>query len=235
MRLAKWLSSCSARALIASGDPYWSSVVALLPMDGTNGSTTFTDIKGGTWTPTSATISTTQSKFGGASAYFGASSQAKIVGPAFPYGSSNWTVEFFYYYTGVEPSSATFFDMTAISGGTDTVQFNSAEVIGVYLKPGGTQMSFASSPLGWTHNSWHHVAVTRNGSTVTLWCDGVSAGTMTVSGSLATSNAFWINNQNFGTTHYSTMSYIDEFRVTVGVCRYTTTFSPPTAPFPTHG
>lgn len=216
----------------AGGDPYWSSVVALLPMDGTNGSTTFTDIKGGTWTPTSATISTTQSKFGGASAYFGASSLAKLAGPAFSYGSSNWTVECFYYYTGSEPTSATLFDMTDNSG-TDVIQFDSASVLGVYLKIGGSQWSFSTASLGWTNGTWHFVALTRNGSTFTLWLDGVSAGTGSYSGSMSAATAFWINNQAGGV--YSSKSYIDEFRVTIGVCRYTTTFSPPTAPFPTHG
>ena len=52
-------------------DQYWRNVVLALPMDGANGSTTFTDISP---TPKAVTrygnaqISTAQSKFGGASA-----------------------------------------------------------------------------------------------------------------------------------------------------------------------
>ena len=55
------------------GDPYWSSVSLLLHMNGSNGSTTFTDSSSNNYTVTAyghAQISTAQSKFGGASGLF---------------------------------------------------------------------------------------------------------------------------------------------------------------------
>ncbi len=52
-------------------DPYFSSVVLLMHMDGANGSTTFTDVIGHTVTPNGkVSITTTTSKFGGSSASF---------------------------------------------------------------------------------------------------------------------------------------------------------------------
>ncbi|MGE3298622.1 MAG: phage tail protein, partial [Porticoccaceae bacterium] len=67
-----WANEVADSGIIGAGeDPYWNNVVALLHMDGTNGSTTFTDQKGHTFTATgNAQISTAQSKFGGASALF---------------------------------------------------------------------------------------------------------------------------------------------------------------------
>ena len=63
----------NAKKTVTGGDPYYSAVSLLLPMDGTNGSTTFTDssLNGLTVTAVgNAQISTTQSKYGGASGYF---------------------------------------------------------------------------------------------------------------------------------------------------------------------
>jgi hypothetical protein len=78
------------------GDPNFGSVVALLHFDGTNGSTTFTDQKGNTWTAVSgAKISTAQSKFGGASLLLNGSSDYATV-PNFAgldFGSGNFTIE----------------------------------------------------------------------------------------------------------------------------------------------
>ena len=56
--------------VIDNGDPFYSAVSLLLPMDGTNGSTTFTDSGPNALAVTAvgnAQISTTQSKYGGAS------------------------------------------------------------------------------------------------------------------------------------------------------------------------
>lgn len=63
-------SAAGTRALITGGvdDAYTKS---LMHFNGNNGNTTFTDEIGKTWYPSgNAQISTTQSKFGGASAYF---------------------------------------------------------------------------------------------------------------------------------------------------------------------
>ncbi|MGE3429317.1 MAG: phage tail protein, partial [Hyphomicrobiaceae bacterium] len=67
-----WANEVADSGIIGAGeDEYWNNVIALLHMDGTNGSTTFTDQKGHTFTATgNAQISTAQSKFGGASALF---------------------------------------------------------------------------------------------------------------------------------------------------------------------
>lgn len=87
------------RAMMAGGgDPYWANVVSLLHMDGANGSTTFTDQKGKTWTPNgNVQISTAQSVFGGSSAAFdGVNDSLSIASHAdFGFGTGDWTVECF--------------------------------------------------------------------------------------------------------------------------------------------
>ena len=79
--------------------------------------------------------------------------------------------------------------------------------------------------------AWHHIAVTRSGTDLKLFVDG------TQDGSTAT------NSTNFNQTvaqigYDSTVAsseytgFIDDLRITKGVARYTTTFTPPTKAFP---
>ena len=78
-------------------------------------------------------------------------------------------------------------------------------------------------------NVWTHLAITRSGNTFTLWKNGVSAGTATNSGAVALSarSLFIGVNSNGGNQIFT--GYIDDFRITRGFARYTSTFTPPTA------
>jgi len=79
-------------------------------------------------------------------------------------------------------------------------------------------------------NTWNHVAYTRNGSTLTRYINGTANGTATWSANL-TGSSFLIGGSTAGNVGYLTGN-IDDFRITVGVARYTANFTPPTAAFP---
>ena len=89
----------NAKKTVTGGDPYYSAVSLLLPMDGTNGSTTFTDSGPNalTVTPTSATISTTQSKYGASGYFNGTSAYLTAASSAITLGTSDFTIEFWVY------------------------------------------------------------------------------------------------------------------------------------------
>ena len=82
--------------------------------------------------------------------------------------------------------------------------------------------------------TWHHVAVTRNSSNViTVWVNGVSQATDTVSGTIGSSTGQLIiggNATNPIVVEYQ--GYMDEIRIS-DTCRYTTTFTPTTVEFVT--
>jgi len=81
-------------------------------------------------------------------------------------------------------------------------------------------------------NTWNHVAVCRSGTTTTLYLNGVSVGTTTASPANST-NFVYVGANLVGTSVYWPLNgYIDDFRLTKGVARYTSNFTPPTAPFP---
>jgi hypothetical protein len=85
---------------------------------------------------------------------------------------------------------------------------------------------------------WQHWAVTRSGTTLQWYCNGVACGTYTgVTGNATdiTGNMYVGYSQTWAYTTGS--SYISDVRVTKGTARYTgtTTFIPPTSPLPTAG
>lgn len=80
------------------------------------------------------------------------------------------------------------------------------------------------------NTTWYHVAVTRDGSgRIDIWLDGVSVANTTSSVSPAGAPAYNIGGHG-GSEGFR--GYIDNVRITEGVCRYTATFTPPSRPFP---
>lgn len=77
---------------------------------------------------------------------------------------------------------------------------------------------------------WYHFASVRSGTTITQYINGVVDATGSSSVNYNdVSNAVWIGGQRVATQSYLN-GYIADLRITKGVARYTTTFTPPTAP-----
>jgi hypothetical protein len=78
-----------------------------------------------------------------------------------------------------------------------------------------------------TTGVWNHYAFTRQSGTGRIFKDGVLLASGTVSTNYG-QNGVAIG----GSLGSSTNGYVDDFRFTVGVARYTADFTPPTAPYP---
>jgi len=93
---------------------------------------------------------------------------------------------------------------------------------------GGNALLIASGPIN--DNQWYHVAVTRSGSTFTLYINGVSAGTHTSTGSATgTGNkSIQIGGNTAGDSDFH--GYIADVNVINGTAIYTSNFAPPTEP-----
>ena len=76
---------------------------------------------------------------------------------------------------------------------------------------------------------WYHVAVVRSGSAVSMYIDGIQIGTQTYSGSISSRTGYIGGNISNG-TNGAFKGYIQDFRVTNGLARYTSNFTPPTKP-----
>jgi len=221
-------------------DPYFSNVSLLLHGDGTNGSTTIVDSSSNVNNVTAnngAQISTTQSKFGGSSIEFLSTANTGLsVSPSndFQFGTGDWTIEAWTYQQSLNQYSALF----EIGNHSN----NSSLFIGVgndgFLAFSGAFFGPQSSSPS-TTNVWQHIAVTRSGDLLYFFRDGVIQGT---GGYTFNRNLTDISTVSVGypygfvpsanLSQYRYKGYIDDLRITKGVARYTSNFTPPTAPFP---
>lgn len=225
-------------------DPSIGNVSLLMHFDGANNGTTFTEVKGKVMTRAGTTLPTTstaQSKFGGSSGSFaGASSFLSTPAAAdLRFGTGNLTVEAWIYLTSAGSQyGATIAGSwsSATKGWKFSVNRTSATNNGMafYIYNNASAGAGVTYPTALTQNTWHHVAVTRSGTTVNLWLNGVSV----ASGAVGTDDDFvgslfvGTSDEPAGTAGVSFPGYIEDLRITKGLARYTANFTPPVAPFP---
>ena len=210
------------------GDPSYSSVSLLLHGEGSNGSTTITDnsVSPKTITITGGPqISTAQSKFGSSSVYLPSSSSiATPSSSGFEFGTGDFTVEFWWYVTTLPTSE----DRLVNFGGAPNSFLN--------LTYGYSSNTFTIVNESVAHilttnqsvslNQWHHVAYTRSSNTLYLFFNGTLLGSTGVGGISTPSTSVTFSSGPGGS------SYFDDIRITKGVARYTSAFTPPSATFP---
>ena len=231
------------------GDADFSKVTLLMHMDGSNGSTTFTDSTSNNHPTTAsgnAQVSTTQSKFGGASAYFDGVGDYVTVnsGSAAYVSNQDFTIECWINYT-FSGSSET--RMIVISGGQQTSTYFDYFQIAVknnnslYAEYRVFRGVFSTPANSLTPNTWHHIALVRDSTSTRFYIDGVEEASTTAwagkilrtqtpaTVTLGQMNAETGFDNEYPGEYYK--GYIDEVRVTKGLARYTSTFTPPTAAF----
>ncbi len=219
---------------LAPTDPDFANVSLLLHMDGSNGSTTFTDSSSNALTVTAngnAQISTAQSKFDGASGYFDGAGDSLSVASNEAFNLSNdFTIEFWMYQdaTSVQTYPIVF------ERGTENTVANYGFILDNDTGGGaffyGNPRSYVSIP-SLAIATWHHLAIARSGSTVRTFVGGILQSSETVTNDFTSSALFRIGTASSGSFN-AYKGYVDDFRITKGIARYTANFSPPTAAFP---
>ncbi len=209
-------------------------VKLLLHGNGTDASTSFTDSSSGSKTVTAsgnAQIDTAQSKFGGASMLFDGSGDYLSVPDSgdWDWGTGDFAVDFWVRFNSVA-NAVTFVDRNAQG---QTIRWaQSVNQLRVDLP--GTPNALTAS---WTPstNTWYHVAVTRSGTSLRAFIDGTQIGsTATDSTDVQLNNeSLYIGDQEGGGT--SLNGWMDELRVSKGVARWTSNFTPPSAEYSAAG
>jgi len=213
-------------------DPYASNVSLYLKMDGANGSTTFTDSGPNALAVTAAgnaQISTTQSKYNGSAGYFDGNGDTLTI-PAntvFALGAGDFTIEGWFYSLTSGTSVRGMIDFRTATTGTNGLMLRENDNgFLVYLN----SAILLSTATGRVANQWQHVALVRQGTTVTLYVNGVSQTTATSSTNL-TDNIMRISGfVDTQSSVYAYNGYIDELKITKGVARYTSAFTSPPIP-----
>lgn len=222
-------------------DPYFSSVSLLLPMDGANGSTTFTDESNNSTAVTvigNAQISTAQSKFGEASASLDGTGDYLDLPTAALSFSGDFTVEAWVYplsSTTGSPFNGLDSIFTINRAGAWNAQGSGLVVSIGGLHYGSTNSGYSGGPVALSN--WSHVAISRSGSSLKAFANGQEqlsvSSTATFGNGTGNAPGIGIFDQISGANRFTLNGYIDDFRITTGVARYTANFTPPNTPHQT--
>jgi len=207
----------------------------LLHMDGSNGGTTFTDSNIGgsahTWAAQvgSPVTSTAAKEFGTASLDCGAAANSISTADSadFTLGSGDFTVDFWFNRQGGDGTRRFLYLHGDGATATSSIEceLSAANVIVAYLCSGSTLTTMTGTTT-FTSTGWHHFALTRSGNNVRVFLDGVQEGsTLSYSSTINDPS----NNFVIGSTLSSLMwnGFLDEFRLSVGIARWTANFTPP--------
>jgi hypothetical protein len=223
----------------AETDPHFANVVALLHLDGVDAATTFTDVKGHTFSASAnAQIDTAQSKFGGASLLLdGTGDRISSADHAdWELGTDDFTIECFIRTTTIAAGTDDIISKRAGSTVGSYLIYRSGANLQIYLSSDGATWNIANG-VGFgtiSADTWYHVALVREGTAFRAYLDGVGVSIATsASGLVNNAAALNIGGNSGGTEDFS--GWIDEVRITKGVARYfgsPTNFTPPSAAFP---
>lgn len=229
----------------AGSDPYFTNVSLLLKGDGTNGSTIFTDSSANNFSLTrygDTIISTAQSKYGGSSIYFDGTGDYLSVAndAAFDIGTADFTIEAWAFIAGnslsyVGARQGAICGATNTSGAGNGYEFyfnGSLSTTGTglvfYMATNGSQESVTYSGTI-AQSTWHHVAASRSSGVTRLFLNGSEVASKTFANQNFTNGTYPLHVGGVPYVNYEKRlnGYIDEFRFTKGVGRYTTNFTPP--------
>lgn len=231
-------------------DPYINSVSLHIKANGADNGTVFTDSSPNNrpvtrFDTTTAVTKTGIKKFGSASLYLDGSYSNGLTTPLnslFEFGAGDFTVEGWMYviygYANnlaiLAFNGATYGQYAGWSVWIDNQSGGVYTGMEVRLGTGSSTRLEYRSTVSLPINTWHHIAVSRSGSNLRLFANGVQAGVTHNVGSLSvyvpTQGSLGIGGLgNQGSQSFQ--GYIDDFRITKGVARYTSNFAVPTEEF----
>jgi len=173
----------------------------------------------------------------GGSGYFDGSGDLLTLAddPAWDYGSGDFTIEFWYY-----PVSNTTTDIEFIgqwtSGSTDeswSVGHHWTNGLVFFWSTDGSTDQTLSSATILTLNAWNHIAVSKSGTTVSLYLNGARLNTGTLTGSIYNSSRVLDIGGRTQSGANQIQGYLSDVRTVKGTAVYNptlTTLTVPTAP-----
>lgn len=203
-----------------AGDSFWNDVYVYLNGETLTDASSFAN-------PTTnygVTTSTTQVKYGTSSLYFNGSSRIKVTSTDLGVNTGNFTADFWIYMTS--RSGYNYFIDTRTTGATTGAMLFTSD-------SGGGMGSYVDSGY-WLFenqgtinlNTWHHIALSRSGSTTKAFIDGTQVAS--VSDSINYSQDGFSLGGNYDGSGGFFVGYIDNIRWTKAA-RYTANFTPPAA------
>lgn len=176
-------------------------------------------------------LSTAQQQFGISSLYLDGSSVVTLADdPRNAFGKEDFAIEFWFYRTTSPGATQILLDMRTAGGANEPVIYmDSAYQLVCGLNGTATAISSGTTIA---INTWYHVALTRQGTSVKLFVNGLQNGS-TLTDSVAKVSAPIVIGARQSDLGAKFAGYIDEIRVSRGIARYTGTFTPSGSAFST--
>ena len=174
-----------------------------------------------------AAISTAQSKFGGSSMAFDGTGDYLTIpnNVLFALGTGDFTIECWAYLTAGsnnglwQLASSAFPGVAGLAVSLFSGQWN------IYYQNGSQIYGYGTVTTG----AWYHVALVRQSGSLYIYSNGVkytvASDTTNYTGTTLVIGGYYSTSQLWN-------GYIDDFRITKGLARYTANFTPPTQAFP---
>jgi Concanavalin A-like lectin/glucanases superfamily len=212
--------------------PFNNDANVVLLNNGTNAGIFDSTAKNNFLTGSTATISTTQSKFGGSCMYFDGTSNAVVkndvnTSGAVTFGTGDFTVECWFYPTTTPGSFSALVTSRTVTI-TNSFFLGMSGLTPIFYR----DTAIITSGSAVTINTWNHIALCRSSGTTRLFVNGVSVGTPVSDSTSYTDVAvrlgYDISQGSFGFT-----GYMDDVRISK-YARYptATTFTPSATAFP---
>ena len=191
----------------------------------TNAGITDATAKNNLETVGNAQINSTTAKFGSTSiAFDGTGDYLYTPSKSITSLNGDFTIEMWVYRNSGNNYFFTVGD-TSTSSGIEVYIGSSGTALNVYSN-GSTQIT--TTPF--STSTWTHLALVRYGSTITLYINGASVGTVSLSSVF--SGAVYVGAEYYGGSVTGSMNgYLQDFRITNGYARYVQPFTPPTQAF----
>lgn len=231
----------------SSGETDFNRVSLLIPFDGSDTATSTSDESNNSHTITfggTAQLDTAQKKFGTASLLLDGDSDYIQVADhdSFDFGAGDFTAECWIRFAALGNNTifSHWANGTASSMSYYLTYFNSSGILrlGYYLG-GNLDSTYSWSP---STGTWYHIALERSGTTLKVYIDGTSVISVSASTTALrdSEDPFRVGVFNDASTGSPTLDWyfnghIDDLRITKGLARYGTNFTPPTSAHETTG
>lgn len=225
--IARWTSNFSLPVVIDKLNNYEFSSLdqytkLLIHFDGTDGDTTYLADIGPNLTWHTAILDDAEKKFGVTSMLCDGSGDYVTVEnrDEWNFGTDDFTVDFW-----LKRNTIDSYQQVVGNTSFQLCRFNPDNKIDTYWNSDPlrtiTTNTYSST------SEWYHIAIIRYNNTITFYVNGVADGSVDMTGVSVDLNEFGIGGlSDYGSQMFD--GWIDEFRISKGIARWTTGFTPPT-------
>jgi len=209
-------------------DANYADVSLLLPFDGDNNSTAFYDYSTNNFAVTTvggAKQDTSTAKYGQSSGNF-LTTGSELTLPdnsKFTFGTGAFTVEGWFKPTAELGGGLGLFYLHGTVNGANAIQLGVTDGKAVFGAPASSALTYTGTI---STSAFTHIAFVYDGTDRFIFIDGVQVATSTTAITLSQNDITHVGSIVPSNSTYRFNGYIDDLRVTKGVARYSTTFTP---------